>query len=232
MIGPAGEAVVVGSELSHVFGTGATQTKALRDVSLSLTVGELVLLMGPSGSGKSTLLAALSGLMRPDRGRVWVLGQDLWQMSDPQRERFRLKHCGFVFQGFNLFPSLTVGEQLEMVLRWGEPLSGRDVRQRVEKMLDLLGVGGKRHLCPGALSGGEKQRVAIGRALIKAPALMFADEPTSALDWAHGRQVMELLRGAARPGGATVLVVSHDPRLVPYADRVLSLEDGCLLRSP
>jgi putative ABC transport system ATP-binding protein len=228
----AAEPVIVGSGLSHTFGSGVTRTTALRNVSLRLTAGELVLLMGPSGSGKSTLLAVLSGLLRPDHGTVTALGQSLWQLDDARRERFRLRHCGFVFQGFNLFPSLTVGEQLEMVLRWGEPLSGRDVRGRVEDMLGLLGVGDKRHLCPGALSGGEKQRVAVGRALIKDPALLFADEPTSALDWAHGRQVMELLHGAARPGGATVLVVSHDPRLMPYADRVLTLEDGCLTGPP
>src|SRR5262249_8629019 len=141
--------------------------------------------------------------------------------------QFRLRHSGFVFQGYNLFPTLTVAEQLEMVLRWGEGLSRPDARQRVVQMLELLGLSRKGRLFPGQLSGGEKQRVAVGRALIKKPAFCFADEPTSALDWAHGRQVIELLHGAAR-NGATVLVVAHDTRISPYADRLFRLEDGCL----
>jgi len=203
-------------------------TVALQDVSLDLHGGEFTLLMGPSGSGKSTLLAALSGLLRPDSGHVWALGQDLWRLSDREREAFRLRHCGFIFQGYNLFPALTARQQLEMVLRWGEGASAREARHRTEEMLGLLGLSKKAHLRPAQLSGGEKQRVAIGRALIKEPNFCFADEPTAALDWAHGEQVIDLLRTAARERGTTVLVVAHDARIVPYVDRVFHLEDGCL----
>jgi putative ABC transport system ATP-binding protein len=217
--------------LKRTFGQGDLLTIALRDVSLELRRGEFVLLMGPSGSGKSTLLAVLSGLLRPDRGQVLALGQDVWQLSDKEREQFRLWHCGFIFQGYNLFPMLTARQQVELVLRWGEGTPARASRRRAAAVLDLLGLGRKQHLYPEQLSGGEKQRVAIGRALVKEPAFCFADEPTSALDWAHGQQVVELLRTAAHEHGTTVLVVTHDARLVPLADRILHLEDGVLRKS-
>jgi putative ABC transport system ATP-binding protein len=207
------------------------KTTALSDVSLDLFPGQLVLLMGPSGSGKSTLLAVLSGLLRPDRGQVRALEQDLWQLSERQREEFRRRHCGFIFQGYNLFPALTARQQLEMVLRWGEGVPRREARRRGDAMLTFLGLKAKADQRPGQLSGGEKQRVAVGRALIKQPTFCFADEPTSALDWSHGQQVVQLLRVAADDSGATLLVVSHDPRLIPHADRVLHIEDGRLTES-
>jgi putative ABC transport system ATP-binding protein len=221
-----------GHRLTRTFGQGETLTTALSEVSLDLYAGQFCLLMGPSGSGKSTLLAVLSGLLRPDSGTVLALGQDLWRLSDRQRERFRLAHYGFIFQGYNLFPALSARQQLELVLRWGEGVSGREARRRAEQILALLGLAKKARLRPDQLSGGEKQRVAIGRALIKDPAFCFADEPTSALDWHHGEQVIELLRTAARDREATVLVVAHDARIVPYADRVVHLEDGCVTAEP
>jgi len=214
--------------LTHSFGTGAARTDALRDVSLQVGAGEIVLIMGPSGSGKSTLLAVLSGLLRPDRGRVLIRGKDLWGLSEREREAFRLCHFGFVFQGYNLFPTLTVREQLEMVVRWGERGTREEAARRVAEMLDFLGLDRKGNLLPGQLSGGEKQRVAIGRALIKGPDFCFADEPTSALDWEHGKQVVQLLREAAWQRGAAVLVVAHDPRIAPYACHVYHLDDGRL----
>lgn len=222
------EPTLRGIRLTRAFGEGETRTVALDDVSLEVHAGQMALLMGPSGSGKSTLLAVLSGLLHPDSGKVLSLGQDLWAMNDKQRERFRLRHCGFIFQGYNLFGALSARQQLEMVVRWGEGASSREARRRADEMLSLLGLGKKAHLRPIELSGGEKQRVAIGRALIKEPEFCFADEPTSALDWAHGEQVVELLRNAAHDRGATVLVVSHDPRLIPFADQVFHLEDGRL----
>jgi putative ABC transport system ATP-binding protein len=218
-----------GRRLTRTFGKGEVTTVALREVSLDLHAGQFVLLMGPSGSGKTTLLAVLSGLLRPDSGQVLALGEDLWSLSEHERERFRLRHCGFIFQGYNLFPALTARQQLEVVLRWGEGATAREARQRAREMLALLGLAKKSPLRPGQLSGGEKQRVAIGRALIKEPTFCFADEPTSALDWGHGEQVVELLRTAAHERAATILVVSHDVRLVPYADQVFHLEDGCLV---
>jgi putative ABC transport system ATP-binding protein len=217
-----------GLHLTRTFGNGSAKTTALRNVSLDLYQGELALIMGPSGSGKSTLLAALAGLKRPDSGRVISLGEDLWQLSERDRKQFRLRHCGFIFQGYNLFPALTASQQLEIVLRWGLGISARKARVQAEEMLELLGLGAKIRSLPGQLSGGEQQRVAIGRALIKGSGLCFADEPTAALDWAHGQQVMELLRCAAQDRGATVLVVAHDLRLAPYANRVFHLVDGQL----
>jgi putative ABC transport system ATP-binding protein len=217
--------------LVRTFGEGSETTVALRDVSLSLYPGRIVLLMGPSGSGKSTLLAVLSGLLRPDSGQVLALGHDLWRLSDREREAVRLRHCGFIFQGDNLFPALTARQQMEIVLRWGEGVPARDARRRANETLALLGLARKAELRPAQLSGGEKQRVAIGRALIKGPDFVFADEPTSALDWEHGEQIVKLLRDAAHQRGATILAVSHDHRIVPHADQVFHLEDGSLTES-
>jgi putative ABC transport system ATP-binding protein len=215
--------------LTRTFGTGEMKTCALNDVGIELYPGQVALLMGPSGSGKSTLLAALSGLLHPDSGQVLALDQDLWAMSEKQRENFRLRHCGFIFQGYNLFGALTARQQLEMVLRWGAHASPREARDRANTMLAILGLTKKADLRPLQLSGGEKQRVAIGRALIKAPSFVFADEPTAALDWKHGEQVIELLRSAAHDNGATILVVAHDARIISHVDRVFHLDDGVLV---
>jgi putative ABC transport system ATP-binding protein len=223
------QASLRGLSLTRTFGHGTAQTTALRDVSVELQAGQVGLLVGPSGSGKSTLLAVLSGLLRPDRGEVLTQGVGLWQLSDRVRKEFRRRHFGFIFQGCNLFPALTARQQLEMVLRWGAGASRRQARQGTADLLERLGLTRQADLCPHQLSGGEKQRVAIGRALMKNPALCFADEPTSALDWTHGRQVVELLQAAAHERGATVIMVSHDVRLVPYADRIFHLVDGCLM---
>jgi putative ABC transport system ATP-binding protein len=223
---------LIARNLDRSFGAGAGAVRVLCDVSLELYPGEVVLLMGPSGSGKSTLLAVLSGLLRPDRGVVTILGEDLWNLSESARERFRLRHIGFVFQGFNLFPSLTACEQLEMVVRFGEGASRGEARRRVSAVLDQLGLGRRAHLRADQLSGGEKQRVAVGRALLKRPHFCFADEPTSSLDWAHGEQVIELLHGAAHDHGTVLFLVGHDPRLLPCADRVLYLVDGQLRDKP
>jgi len=225
------EPVLQATGLVRTFGEGETQTTAVNEVSLELQRRQMVLLMGPSGSGKSTLLAILSGLLHPDRGSVVAMGHDIWKLSESERERFRRKYYGFIFQGYNLFPALTARQQLEIVLRWGEGMLFKDARRKTDEMLSLLGLSKKGHLRPAQLSGGEKQRVAIGRALVKEPVFCFADEPTSALDWAHGEQVVELLCAAAHEQGSTILVVAHDSRIVPYADQVLHLEDGFLLES-
>jgi putative ABC transport system ATP-binding protein len=179
-----------GRRLTHSFGQGMARTTVLHDVSVQVRGGEMALVMGPSGSGKSTLLALLSGLMRPENGHVLALGEDMWQLSAWRRKQFRQRHFGFIFQGYNLFPALTARQQLEIVLRWGEGISAGEARRRADETLDLLGLREKKSLLPAQLSGGEKQRVAIGRALVKKPAFCFADEPTSALDWAHGQRVV------------------------------------------
>jgi putative ABC transport system ATP-binding protein len=218
-----------GFRLVQVFGSGETETHALRDVSLDLTAGQLTLIMGPSGCGKTTLLGVLSGLLPPTGGRVLVGGHDLYALSAAERREFRRQKVGFIFQGFHLFPTLTVREQLEMVLSWGEELPAAEAGRRTCKMLDALNLVHRAELLPQQLSGGEQQRVAIARAFIKTKAdLIFADEPTSALDWEHGKQVMEILCQAAHKRLCTVLVVSHDPRVMPFADRILHMEDGTL----
>ena len=218
-----------GRRLTCSFGEGEAKTTPLREVSVDLYRGQLVLLMGVSGSGKSTLLSVLSGMLRPDSGQVLALGEDFWRMSPQEQERFRLRHFGFVFQKPNLIPALTARQQLEMMLRWGEGTPAREARRKADQMLSLLGLAGRADCRPAQRSGGEQQRVAIGRALIKEPTFFFADEPTSALDREHGRKVIELLRETAHERGATVLVVTHDEDLAPYADRILRLKEGRLV---
>lgn len=228
-----GPSVLRGLNLSRSFGEGDLRTQALKDVSFDMEPGQIALLMGPSGSGKSTLLAILSGLLQPDSGSVlaWEDGRylDLWKMSDKQRERFRLRSCGFIFQGYNLLPALSARQQLELILLWGEGASRREARKRADEMLDLLGLAKKADRKPAELSGGEKQRVAIGRALIKNPRFCFADEPTSALDWENGEKVVELLRLAAHERDASILLVSHDNRIQPYVDVEYLMEDGRMI---
>lgn len=226
--------VLKGVDLMRTYGDGTARRHALQQVTIDLFAGQLVLLMGPSGSGKSTLLAALSGLLEPDSGQVLAddegVLRDVWQMSGREREAYRRRHTGFVFQGYNLFPALTARQQLELVLKWGEGASAGEARRRADEVLDKLGLSANKTKKPAQLSGGEKQRVAIGRALVKNPTLMFADEPTSALDWENGQKVIELLRDAAHQRGAAVLCVSHDARLLPFVDVYYHLDDGRLER--
>ena len=225
-----------GVHITKTFGDGAKRRLALDDVSIDLQQGQLSLLMGPSGSGKSTLLAIASGLLEPDSGQVLAEDRgelrDVWAMTAKQREDFRLRTTGFVFQGYNLFPALTARQQLEIVLKWGGYAGTWEAKRQADAMLERLGLAPNRHKKPAYLSGGEKQRVAIGRALVKNPSFMFADEPTSALDWENGQKVMELLRDAAHERGASILVVSHDHRLLPYVDVYYHLEDGHLEQRP
>jgi putative ABC transport system ATP-binding protein len=214
------------------FGDGSHQREVLHNLSFELYPGQLALLMGPSGSGKSTLLAILSGLLNPNAGQVLAKNNpgytDVWAMSGKARERFRRDHTGFIFQGYNLFPALTASQQLEIVLRWGGRLGGFAARRKARDMLGRLGLGDMAHKKPAQLSGGEKQRVSIGRALVKDPTFLFADEPTSALDWENGQHVLGLLRDAAHARGSTIFVVSHDYRMLPYVDVCYHLEDGQL----
>jgi putative ABC transport system ATP-binding protein len=214
--------------LRKSFKTGRTRIQVLKDVDFNALHGELTLVMGPSGSGKSTLVAALSGLLRPDAGAVTALGDDLWSHSPGKIDRFRLDHCGFIFQGFNLFPALTAIQQIEVVLRH-QGRSSAEARRIAAQALDEVGMTPRLRQRPSELSGGEKQRVAIARALAKQPRLLFADEPTSALDGENGQVVIRLLQRAAKSHDAAVVCVTHDPRLEAYADRVIHIEDGCIL---
>ncbi|VCU69304.1 putative ABC transporter ATP-binding protein/MT1014 [Pigmentiphaga humi] len=223
-----GEPSIIAESLGKSFLTGNVRERILRNLSVSIIPGELTLISGPSGCGKSTLLAILSGMLRPDEGRVRVLGQDLGQLRLQELERFRLMHTGFVFQGFNLFPALTAQEQVMLPLRYiGMP--AREADQHAWSALEEVGMAGRAGMRPASLSGGEQQRVAIARALAKQPDLLFADEPTSALDAGNGMKVIDILHRIAHRHGATVLCVSHDPRLIGHADRILTMEDGNIL---
>lgn len=211
--------------LTKSFGKGAGKVEILKGIDLQIEMGEIALVMGPSGSGKSTLLAAVSGLMKPDSGSVIALGVDLWSMSRGKIDKFRLRNCGFIFQGFNLFPALTASQQIEVLLKF-VGIKKAERKKTAREILEAVGLGHRINNRPDKLSGGEKQRVAIARALAKRPKLVFADEPTSALDGENGQLAMELLRKAAKEQGATVLCVTHDVRLAKYADRIITIEDG------
>ncbi len=213
--------------LSRAFRSGMVSVQVLQGLSISLYPGELSLISGPSGCGKSTLLSLLSGLQQPDSGQALALGEDLGRLSVRALEKFRLRHTGFVFQGFNLFPALTALEQVQLLLGY-MGMDAKSSLRRAQEALDEVGMSHRAHMRPAQLSGGEKQRVAIARAMAKAPQLLFADEPTSALDAESGQRVIDILHAAARAHGTTVLCVSHDPRLVRHADRVLSMEDGVI----
>jgi len=217
---------IVGKNLTRSFKTGKTEQTVLHDVSLSVLPGELTLIIGPSGSGKSTLMSVMSGLLTPDSGTVHALGIELNRLSRAELDQFRLENCGFVFQGFNLFASLTALENVLLALKYGPKIDDATAKERAAKTLDEVGLGARMDLRPTELSGGEKQRVAIARALVKQPRLLFADEPTSALDSQNGQIVIDILHHAAQNHGTTVLGVSHDHRLIKHADRVVTLEDG------
>ena len=214
--------------LSKAYRIGKTRQQVLKNVNFTAYHGQVTMVMGPSGSGKSTLIAALSGLLRPDEGEVLALGESLWSKSAGKVDKFRLDHCGFIFQGFNLFPSLDATQQVVQVLRYCG-VGKLESRARAKAALEVVGLGHRLHQKPSELSGGEKQRVAIARALAKAPALIFADEPTSALDSANGQIVIRLLHEAAKERNAAIVVVTHDPRLEQHADRIIHMEDGTIL---
>jgi len=225
----AGSVAIEAKGLVQRFKTGRTYVEVLKGIDFDARHGDLTMVMGPSGSGKSTLVAALSGLLKPTDGRVAALEvSDLWRLSDGRIDKFRLDHCGFIFQGFNLFPALTAKQQVMTALKY-QGVGKAEAERRAETALDEVGLTPRMNQRPSELSGGEKQRVAIARALAKNPDLIFADEPTSALDGENGQIVIRLLRRAATEHGAAVICVTHDPRLEAYADRVIHIEDGRIL---
>lgn len=211
------------------FGTGSSITRALRHTDFEARRGEMLFLVGPSGCGKTTLLSILAGTLRPDAGEVVVYGHDLHAASESERTAFRTRHLGFIFQQFNLIPSLSIVENVSVPL----VILGKKRREaegRAADALDRVGLGDRLHERPGKLSGGQQQRVAIARALVHDPPLLVCDEPTSALDRENGRRVMEILRDAADERGRTVIIVTHDPRIYSYADRMAEMEDGRISR--
>ena len=209
------------------FQSGRERFQVLKEIDWEIHCGDIQLLMGPSGSGKTTLLSILAGLLTPTAGKVYLLGQEITTMSRDKLAQFRLQNIGFIFQGFNLFPALTAAENIEVVLNV-KGIRGRTARQQAQVLLEQVGLGKQAHQKPGDLSGGQKQRVAIARAIAGNPQLIMADEPTAALDSQSGHNVIELLRTLAKEQGCTVLMVTHDPRIIDVADRVAYLEDGVL----
>jgi putative ABC transport system ATP-binding protein len=194
-------------------------------VSVKFFPGEMAVIMGPSGSGKTTLLNLMGTFDRPTSGKIYLDGQDLTRMSEGELTRLRREKIGFVFQFYNLIPVLTAYENLELpMLLAGKPKEER--RSRTEELLRLVGLSQRAHHRPDELSGGEQQRVAIGRALANRPSLLLADEPTGDLDTKTGREVVEVLRRAAKEEGVAVIVVTHDPKVAERADRVLEIRDG------
>ena len=206
------------------FKQGAATVEALRGVDLTVNKGEFVAIMGASGSGKSTLLHVLAGLTSIDSGQIRVDGQDLATMGDSQLTRFRRQHIGLVFQAFNLIPTLTAEDNIRL------PATNKQgLDERVDKLLDRLGIAGRRKHRPDALSGGEQQRVAIARALVTEPAIVMADEPTGSLDSTTGQSICRLLRELCDEEGRTIVVVTHEATVASWAQRVVILADGQLL---
>jgi putative ABC transport system ATP-binding protein len=214
-------------ELTKTFGEGDIAVFAVRDVDLDLHPGEVILVDGPSGSGKTTLLLMLGGLLAPTSGSVTVGDTNLWAIPERHRPAIRARLFGFVFQDFNLLSALNVLENIEVAANLAGTV-GAKARQRSEAVLDRVGLSKRARFRPDQLSGGEKQRLAVARALVNDPAVILADEPTANLDSGNGRQVARLLRDLANEGGRSVLIVTHDSRLHDIADRLLWLEDGSI----
>ncbi len=207
------------------YGSGDTTVTAVREVSLSVEPGEIVLIMGPSGSGKTTLLMMLGALLTPTEGEIHLDGQIISELAEGRLPDIRLRHFGFIFQDFNLLSALTVLENVAIVAQL-TGLSSREAKAKADEILTGLDLSHRLHFLPEKLSGGEKQRVAIARALVNDPALILADEPTANLDSKIGQEVMRMMRRIAKEQGRSVIIVSHDPRIKEIADRVLWLEDG------
>ena len=199
----------------------------LKGIDLAIPKGNIQLLMGPSGSGKTTLLSILAGLMTPTRGKVSLLGEDITSMSRQKLTKFRQQNIGFIFQNFNLFPALTASENIEVALNI-QGINRKTAKYQAQVLLKQVGLENQSEQKPSDLSGGQKQRVAIARALAGSPQLIMADEPTAALDSKSGHSVIQLLRALAKEQGCTVLMVTHDPRIIDVADSVTYLEDGTL----
>ena len=208
-----------------IYGAGETAVAALADATLDIEPGQVTLIEGPSGSGKTTLISILGLLLKPTSGEVWIEGKNVAGLTERDLPSLRARNFGFVFQGFNLFPALTALDNVAMAIQMKDPRA-KDPRGEARRLLDLVDLGPRSHHLPADLSGGQKQRVAIARALGGNPPIIVGDEPTAALDTKTALSVMELLRELASSHGRAVVVVTHDPRLERFADRVVRVEDG------
>ncbi len=216
--------------VSRVYKIGTVETYALRGVNLTIENGEFTALVGPSGSGKTTLLQLIGCLDQPTSGSVWVNGNDVTRLNRNQRADIRKGHIGFIFQFFALIPTLTAYENVEMPLL----LNGCSAKERHERVMELLkavDLLDRKDNRPDQMSGGQQQRVAIARALASKPALILADEPTANLDTSNGEQVMEIMTRLNRETGVTFVFATHDPRVIKYARRVVTLRDGLIVEN-
>ena len=214
--------------LERTFDLGEVEVKALRGVDLTVKKGEFLVILGPSGSGKSTLLNCLGGIDSPTNGTIVVDGENIGKYKEKQLSAYRRNKVGWIFQFFNLIPSLTAVENVALALEMAH--DKKDMMKRSHEALELVGIPEKANMFPSQLSGGEQQRVAIARALVKKPDLVLADEPTGNLDWVTGQKIADLMRDLNRKEGLTFLVVSHDISITEVADRVVHLMDGMLSR--
>jgi putative ABC transport system ATP-binding protein len=210
-------------------GMGVAQTRALKGVDLALKGGELTLLMGPSGSGKTTLLSILGCMLTPTEGTVRVRGDSIAGKDPEELAKLRRENIGFVFQSYHLFPTLSAADNVRLALDV-RGTSGKLAKSKARAALERVGLSNKMKNYPNQLSGGEQQRVAIARAVVGDPSVILADEPTAALDSENGKAIMGILAAIAKDPGRGVLVVTHDPRLVPFADRIVHIEDGTIVR--
>jgi putative ABC transport system ATP-binding protein len=217
-------------EVTKKYDEGATGTLALRGVDLDVHPGEVLMLVGPSGSGKTTLVSIMGCILSATSGSVRVAGREVVGLSEKEMPALRLEHIGFVFQGFNLFPTLTAGENVELMLDL-KGVSAAKARRRSHELLEQVGLAEKYESFPADLSGGQKQRVAIARALAEDPGIILADEPTAALDSQTGRTVMGMMSELAHKRGRAVVIVTHDSRVLSFADRIVRIEDGAIARA-
>src|SRR5262249_18961138 len=212
------------------FGEGESRTEVLKEVNFEARLGELLMLVGPSGCGKTTLLSVIAGTLGADRGEVEVFDTPLHRLDKRAITQFRAEHIGFIFQQYNLIPTLNCVENVSVPLRI-RGAKAAVAEKKAAEMLDTVGLGQRMHHRPNLLSGGQQQRVAIARALVHEPKLIICDEPTAALDSENGAKVMELLRGVAAKPDRCVIVVTHDNRIFKYADRMTFMEDGRIDRT-
>jgi len=224
--------VIEATNVVKYLGSGAGRVAAVRGISLSLTGGQLALLMGPSGSGKTTLLSMLGCMLTPTSGTIRILGQATAGLLPERLADLRRRHVGFIFQNYHLFPTLTAAENVRLALEMSGEHPWR-AHAKAANALETVGLAHKVRAFPRELSSGEQQRVAIARAIVANPAVVLADEPTAALDSANGHAIMTLLAKIAKDPSRAVLIVTHDPRVLPFADRVVNIEDGRLVdKSP
>lgn len=221
------EKIVEIQNLDHYFGQGQLRKQTLFDIDLTLKSGEVVIMKGPSGSGKTTLLTLMGALRSPQSGSLKVLGQELVGARKGKLVKIR-RNIGYIFQAHNLLKSLTARQNVQMSIELNAGISPKQAKQQSIAMLEAVGLGDRVNYYPAALSGGQKQRVAIARALVSHPKMVLADEPTAALDSKSGRDVVELMQKLAKEQGCSILIVTHDNRILDVADRIVHLEDGRL----